>query len=56
MDTEHSASVIIGMANTLMLYSRNNETLPDYKLRIIMDALPEFTSETRSRGWGKVAS
>ena len=45
MNTEHSASVIIGMANTLMLYSRNSETIPDYKLRIIMDAVPEFTSK-----------
>ena len=45
MDSEHSASLITSMANTLMLYSYNSGTIPDYKLRIIMDALPELASK-----------
>ena len=45
MNTDHSASIILDMANTLMLYSHNGETLPDYKLRVIMDSLPALATK-----------
>ena len=45
MNTDHSASIVLDMANTLMLYSHNVETLPDYKLRVIMDSLPALSTK-----------
>ena len=45
MESKHSASIIIGMANTLMIHSSDSGTIPDYKLRIIVDALPDLASK-----------
>jgi len=45
MNTDHSASIILDMANALMLYSHNEKTIPDYKLRVIMDSLPALASK-----------
>ena len=45
MNTDHSASIILDMANTLMLYANNGKSIPDYKLRVIMDSVPALSTE-----------
>ena len=46
MDTEYSASIVAGMASTMILETREGgESLPDYKMRSIVAVLPDYPDE-----------
>ena len=46
MDTKHSASIVADMASTMILETREGgDRLPDYKMRSIVAALPDYPNE-----------
>ena len=46
MDTEQSASIVANMASAMLLETREGgEHLPDYKMRSIISAMPDYPNK-----------